>query len=219
MAVLPIFPLGTVLLPGGHLPLQIFEPRYLTLLQDLREREPAERLFGVVAIRRGHEVGAGRAEDLFAVGCTARVEAADVVREEGRPHTIRIATTGVRRFRLDELVDTGRPYLTAEVTALSDDESVTRAEARRLAERLVVTFARYQRAVGSPETLVTGPLERVAAQVTQAMPLPVRERQQILEAGGDGERLRAALALVQRELGIVTTFRAVPVPRGEANPN
>lgn len=220
MAVLPIFPLGSVLLPGGHLPLRIFEPRYLALLQDLREREPTDRIFGVVAIRRGHEVGEGNAPDLFGVGCLARVEAAEVVREEGRPPTVRIAAVGLDRFRVDNLVETGAPYPEAEVTLLPEREDpFTPAEQRRLAERLVVAFARYQRAVGSPETLVTGPQERVAAQVMAAMPLPASDVQQVLDGPSSGERLQRALSLVQRELGIVTTFRAVPVPRGQVSPN
>ena len=57
-AVIPLFPLGTVLVPGLVLPLHIFEPRYRRLLADLAERPEADRGFGVVAIREGHEVGA-----------------------------------------------------------------------------------------------------------------------------------------------------------------
>ena len=57
MPSLPLFPLGMVLLPGARLPLQLFEPRYLALAQALAERDEAERCFGVVLIRKGHEVG------------------------------------------------------------------------------------------------------------------------------------------------------------------
>ena len=56
--LLPLFPLGTVLFPGLVLPLHVFEPRYRTLVQHLAEL-PASlpREFGVIAIRRGWEVG------------------------------------------------------------------------------------------------------------------------------------------------------------------
>ena len=57
MAVMPMFPLGSVLMPAMPLPLRIFEPRYLKLLGDLLGSEDPE--FGVVLIERGPEVGGG----------------------------------------------------------------------------------------------------------------------------------------------------------------
>ena len=57
MTVMPMFPLGSVLLPAMPLPLRIFEPRYLKLLGDLMGSENPE--FGVVLIERGTEVGGG----------------------------------------------------------------------------------------------------------------------------------------------------------------
>lgn len=63
-----MFPLGSVLFPGGLLPLQIFEPRYARLVEDL----PAhDNRFGVVLIRRGHEVGGG--DERYDVGTVAEV--------------------------------------------------------------------------------------------------------------------------------------------------
>ena len=72
MAQLPLFPLGTVLVPGATLPLQLFEPRYIELLSDLVNAMDVPE-FGVVAIRQGHEVGADAVRDLHEVGCVARV--------------------------------------------------------------------------------------------------------------------------------------------------
>lgn len=57
MTVMPMFPLGTVLMPAMPLPLRIFEPRYLKLLGDLMGSDNPE--FGVVLIERGTEVGGG----------------------------------------------------------------------------------------------------------------------------------------------------------------
>ena len=67
-AVIPLFPLGTVLVPGLVLPLHVFEPRYRRLLADLAAKPEHERGFGVVAIREGHEVGEGGARALHEVG-------------------------------------------------------------------------------------------------------------------------------------------------------
>jgi Lon protease-like protein len=64
-----MFPLGSVLFPAMPLPLRVFEPRYLQLLQDVLPDGPAE--FGVVLIERGQEVGGG--EKRFDVGTVAQV--------------------------------------------------------------------------------------------------------------------------------------------------
>ena len=55
MAATPMFPLGSVLLPGVPIPLRVFEPRYLTLVGRLLDEQEAEPEFGVVLIERGHE--------------------------------------------------------------------------------------------------------------------------------------------------------------------
>lgn len=54
MDTLPLFPLGTVMLPGTLLPLHVFEPRYVTLMRAI---EPVQGGFGLIGIRRGREVG------------------------------------------------------------------------------------------------------------------------------------------------------------------
>ena len=63
-----MFPLGTVLLPGSHLALHVFEPRYRELVRVCLEGTPE---FGVALIERGAEVGGGGAR--FGVGCVARI--------------------------------------------------------------------------------------------------------------------------------------------------
>ncbi|MEE2033608.1 LON peptidase substrate-binding domain-containing protein [Rhodococcus chondri] len=70
MPTLPMFPLGTALLPGSDLPLQVFEPRYQELVRDCMAAPDGPR-FGVVLIARGHEVGGG--EQRHDVGTVARI--------------------------------------------------------------------------------------------------------------------------------------------------
>ena len=83
---LPMFPLGSVLFPAMPLPLRVFEPRYVEMLQHVLTEEPAE--FGVVLIERGQEVGGG--EQRFGYGTVARIvelgagEGFVTVRAEGR---------------------------------------------------------------------------------------------------------------------------------------
>ena len=110
MDVLPMFPLGTVLLPGQPLPLQVFEPRYLTMLRDVAA---GDGRFGVVLIERGFEVGGG--DQRFAIGCVASIEQ---VRPMGGGRVGLLARGQERIEVVDWLSDD--PYPRAEVRRLPD---------------------------------------------------------------------------------------------------
>lgn len=107
---LPMFPLGTVLLPGMVLPLHVFEPRYRELVRDVLD---GDRRFGVVLIERGHEVGGQ--DSRTSVGTIAEVVRAEEL-DDGRWVLIAVGTD---RIRVDEwLADD--PYPTARVTTWPD---------------------------------------------------------------------------------------------------
>ena len=87
----PLFPLGTVLFPGGLLPLKIFEQRYLEMAKGcLRAGTP----FGVCLIREGQEVGAPAVPE--PVGCLARIADCDM-QELG---ILKVHAEGLERFRI-----------------------------------------------------------------------------------------------------------------------
>jgi Lon protease-like protein len=108
---MPMFPLGTVLVPGGPLPLHVFEPRYQAMVQHCLS---GDREFGVVMITRGSEVGGG---DLRTdVGTVARIaEAARLV--NGR---WALRCVGVRRVRVLRWLEDD-PYPRAEVVDWPDE--------------------------------------------------------------------------------------------------
>jgi len=112
MVVMPMFPLGVVLFPGGVLPLHVFEPRYRTMVQHC---VAGDREFGVVLIERGREVGGG--DQRSGVGSVARmVQVAELA--DGRYAMI---TVGMRRIRVTRwLADD--PYPRAEVSEWPDEE-------------------------------------------------------------------------------------------------
>lgn len=115
MTLMPMFPLGMVLLPGGVLPLHVFEPRYQQMVFDLLERDDIPE-FGQVLITRGTETGGNdqRAE----VGTVARVLDMEAV-PGGR---YALMTVGTRRIRVtDWLADD--PYPQAEVEEWPDEQS------------------------------------------------------------------------------------------------
>jgi Lon protease-like protein len=123
MAVMPMFPLGTVLLPGVVLPLHVFEPRYQQLVRDCLEAEEHE--FGVVLIDRGSEVGGGDTRaDVGVVATMLQVAALDTGR-------FAVVTIGTRRIRVTEWLP-DQPYPRADVEDWPDgpvDVSTERLEA------------------------------------------------------------------------------------------
>ncbi len=86
----PLFPLNTVLFPGGPLPLRIFEPRYVDMIS---ERMKAEAPFGVLLIRDGHEVGPSTT---FETGTLARI----TDWYQGSDGLLGVTAIGEQRFRL-----------------------------------------------------------------------------------------------------------------------
>lgn len=129
MTVLPIFPLGSVLLPGMPVALRIFEPRYLAMLSRVTEGTGE---FGVVLIERGWEVGGG--EHRFRLGTVAHINHQYPV--EG---WINVVAGGGQRFEVvDWLPDD--PYPQAEVRLLpalewSEELTPRRAVTERVVRR------------------------------------------------------------------------------------
>ena len=212
MASLPLFPLGTVLLPGARLPLQLFEPRYLDLAHRLAAQAEDDRRFGVVLIRKGHEVGADAANDLHAIGCEARVDAMALA-ESPVGTVVHLVATGVRRFRLDGLDDTaGTEFTTADVTWLTEPPAGDDAEVAVLAETVLREHAQYLERLGAVAEPVEAALGQVAYRVVERMVLDPVDRQRVLEGPDAATRLRTTLSLLRREAAIVGRFGAVPTP-------
>jgi len=100
-----MFPLSSVLFPRGVLPLHVFEPRYLKMINESIDDDGR---FGVVLIERGWEVGGG--DSRFTVGTTARIVSAGVL-EDMR---MAIVTVGEARFDVADWLEDD-PYPTAHV--------------------------------------------------------------------------------------------------------
>ena len=115
MAVLPMFPLGTVLFPTAVLPLHVFEPRYRALVRDCLA---GNRELGVVLIERGSEVGGGEVRS--DIGTVASIAEAEEL-PDGR---WALLTVGTRRLRVQRWLDDD-PYPRAEVEDWPDAAPTT----------------------------------------------------------------------------------------------
>jgi Lon protease-like protein len=208
MVTLPLFPLGTVLMPGARLPLQIFEPRYIQLLRDLLagqdERSP---VFGVVAIREGFEVGDDGVRALHAVGCGALLTQAAAL--EGERYLV--VSEGTDRFRVDAIDETaGTPYVTARVTWLTepDGDPVPIVD---LAARLRAELSTFAAATGVEAELPADD-RALAYAVPDTVSLDVADRQALLASADTESRLRLGLRLVRREHEFAAALGAVAAP-------
>lgn len=106
---IPLFPLsGAILLPGGQLPLNIFEPRYLAMFDDAMR---GERIIGMIQPLQGVDAGPGESPALRTVGAAGRITQLSET-GDGRYFVV---LSGVARFRLLGEIDSSRPYRKARV--------------------------------------------------------------------------------------------------------
>lgn len=219
---LPLFPLGTVLFPGLLLPLHVFEERYRVLIRELLERPETDRRFGVIAIRRGHEVGADRVEALHAVGCTAELRRVQPY-DDGR---FDILTSGVARFRVVGL-EASAPYLRGTVEILTETNG-DGTELPLLAQAVQQAFTAYLTALATAQgsaievpDVPTDPL-LLSYLVAATVVVDLADKQALLEAATGVERLQAELAMLRRETGLLRRLSAAPatdLTRTAAYPN
>jgi uncharacterized protein len=210
---LPLFPLGTVLLPGMVLPLHIFEPRYQLMLQQVLE---GDRRFGVLLIQRGSEVG--QPAEPYDVGTVAEVTAV-VPLDDGR---MNISTTGRERFKVTALYHE-QSYLTGDVAYLSDaynpSEGLTdlQAEVERLGMEYITTVLTLRAEHRQHVQLPSDPLTlsyKVAGLLAAMQP---HEVQDLLQSPTLEHRLFAEVLLLRRELAILR--RMSEMDGGRLSPN
>jgi uncharacterized protein len=210
---LPLFPLGTVLMPGASLPLHIFEPRYRQLTVDLVTGAVPDKRFGVVAVREGWIPDDDGLRGLHTIGCTAEMR--DVRRlPDGR---FDIVTRGSRRFRLLDIDADSKPYLMGSVEYLPDAETpppdgMTQmlSAAARAAHRRYCSTAWKTGDWSEPAPDVEP--STLAHVLAADCLLPMDDRQTLLEQISPTERLRMIRMLLARETGLLTHLRAVPAP-------
>lgn len=188
---LAMFPLESVFLPGQHLPLRIFEPRYGALVRHCLE---AGEPFGVVLISRGREVGGGDAR--CDVGVLASI--VECVDEGAGRYTIS-CRTGARILLSQWLPDD--PYPRAHATVWPDQpgEPVSRAQVLEVEDKAMALFERIADARGvtlpSREVLLGGDTSGDAGDrlltLAARIPIGTADRYSVLAAPSAAERLAA----------------------------
>ncbi len=191
--VLPLFPLtGALLLPGGQLPLNIFEPRYLRMVDDVLA---GPRRIGMIQPRDG--VMDGRSP-LYAVGCAGRLTGFNET-DDGR---YLISLTGIKRFRITSELNADTPYRQAEVdfsAFIHDDERDPSAE---LVDRprLEEAMHHYLDAEGLKtdwDAVEEAPIQALVSSLAMGCPFAPNEKQALLEAPSTMDRAECLIALME----------------------
>ena len=190
---LAIFPLnGALLLPGGRLPLHIFEPRYVAMVEDALA---SGRAFGMI-----QEDGGGQDEDraLYRVGCLGRISSFSET-DDGR---YLVTLTGVIRFDVVRELVMQRGYrrvvadysrFTADLAARPDADSLRDREA------LLGALRDYFQARGFEanwDAIEQMPDDLLVVTLAMVCPFEPAEKQALLEARTPADRAQALLALL-----------------------
>jgi Lon protease-like protein len=223
---LPVFPLNTVVFPGVSLPLHVFEDRYRALVHHLLTiSDKSLRLFGIVAIREGYEVGQlqqSMVQSLHRVGCVVQMTA--VAPDEGGRFDIEVV--GRQRMRLHD-VDSSGSYLIGDVELLSE-RTAKGSDAIQEAARAMETFEEYRRRLSHMrgDDVLDGDLpqdpEYLSYSLAATCLLTLQERQSLLEADTALDRLimlRHALLEEMRAMRAIPSLPATEVARTGWSPN
>ncbi|MCW2737446.1 MAG: hypothetical protein JWN97_2090 [Nocardioides sp.] len=215
-----MFPLSTVVFPGMSVPLHVFEDRYRMLVNHLLTVEdPAARVFGTVAIREGYEVGDHGAQSVYRMGCVLQLTEVER-REDG---TFDIVAVARERLKLEEM-QRGADFPQGVVELVPEPEVEVPAD---LLDRARATFTAFRAAMtalqGDPfsGTLPRDP-DYLAWTLSALTPLPMAERQSLLEASDATERLVLVTRLLTEELRAINVIPSLPatqVARTAWSPN
>ncbi|HEX8650749.1 MAG TPA: LON peptidase substrate-binding domain-containing protein [Pyrinomonadaceae bacterium] len=196
--LLPLFPLPVVLFPGAPMPLHIFEPRYRRMLDDINV---GDKLFGLSYFDTSNYEGETPPQGH--VGCVAEITEIQPL-PDGR---FNILTLGLIRYRVEDYVDRGDPYLVARVSYFEDeaeDEEMLTRQTREVTN-LFTRIARAMRIINDERTALPDlpeiEPESLSFLVAAAVEMDVEVKQELLELRYTSERLRRLRDLLARVVG------------------
>lgn len=191
--VIPVFPLsGALLLPRGRLPLHIFEPRYLAMVDD------ALRHTRVIGMVQPASPDQRKSPPLYPVGCLGRLTSWSET-GDGR---LLITLSGVIRFRIDEELNTTTPYRQIEAdyepfaADLQESCDETCIDRERLGESLKC-YLRQRNVEADWASIERAPGEVLVNSLAMICPFDAAEKQALLEAPALAERARLLTTLIE----------------------
>jgi Lon protease-like protein len=189
--VIPIFPLaGALLLPRGRLPLNIFEPRYLAMVDDALRHA---RVIGMIQ----PSDATSKTPPLYPVGCLGRLTSWS---ETGDGRFL-ITLTGLIRFRIGAELQTTTPYRQVEATydAFGDDLGEQRDDGidRERLSHSLKTFFKQRRIDENWQAIDQVSCEVLINSLAMICPFEVAEKQALLEAPSLADRAKLLTMLIE----------------------
>ncbi len=176
----PLFPLNTVLFPGGPLPLRIFETRYIDMIS---ERMRSDAPFGVLLIKDGHEAGDS---STYEVGTLARI----TDWYQGSDGLLGVTAIGGRRFRLQSAERQADGLNIGEVELLPEEPPMDLpSEYKGMVEILAGVLDDLGRLYEALERDYDN-ATWITYRFVEILPIDLEQKQQCLENGDPAERLR-----------------------------
>lgn len=177
---IPLFPLNTVLFPGGPLPLRVFEPRYLDMISHAMKTETP---IGVVLIKNGDEVGP--APEVYNIGTISDITYWHK-RSDG---LLGITLTATQRFKIKDIQVSDSQLMTANIEVIenlvamdvNDDNRYFIPILEQILDQLGPPFKTIQR--------FTDDIEWVSARLIELLPTDLEIKQVLLESDNIEERL------------------------------
>ena len=191
---LPLFPLRTVLFPGGVLPLKVFEARYVEMTKSCLQDE---RPFGVCLLTRGDEVARkdGEPPAFAGIGTLARITSWDMP-QLGILH---IATEGLTRFRVQDHEVDASGLAVGHVVPIAPEPSQPLAPAYEPLVRLLELIATRVGPENFPAQHRYDDASWVGYRLAELLPLPLHIKQSMLEINDAGVRLTVLQQFLQQQ--------------------
>lgn len=196
--ILPIFPLnGVLLLPGGQLPLNVFEPHYLTMIEDALK---ASRMIGII------QPQSQSSPHLFPVGCAGRITSFCEIDNGER---FEIILTGISRFSINEELSPNHGYRRIEPDWKQYSQDTKRRPEdcldidRKRLYGLLKSFFELHELSCSWESIEASPDSKLITALSMICPLDPSEKQCLLEAKDCVQR--AEMFMTMLDLAIRST--------------
>ena len=209
--VIPVFPLpGALLLPRGQMPLNIFEPRYLAMIEDTLRS--LHRMIGMIQPDPAHPGPDQNKPHLFKVGCVGRVTQ---FAESGDGRYL-IQLTGISRFRVEEELPVMTLYRQCRVTyaPFIDDFTARKGEEqvdRKTLLRALTEFLKANNLKADWEGIENAPNEALVNALAMMSPYDAAEKQAMLEAPDLKTRAEILVAVTEIELAKSKTPGETPL--------
>jgi uncharacterized protein len=208
--VIPVFPLpGALLLPRGQMPLNIFEPRYLALVDD--SMRDGHRLIGMIQTDPMHP-GSEQKPTLFKIGCVGRITQ---LAETGDGRYL-IQLTGIARYRIEEEREVATAYRQCRVnyTPFAQDFTARLGEDAVDRKALLDTLSAFLKANNLKtdwDGIENAPNEALVNALAMMSPFGPAEKQALLEAPDLKTRAEILIAATQIELANKSTGGETPL--------